>query len=216
QRFPIRVRYAPEYRSHPAAIGSVLVTAPNGTQVPLAQLADIRPVAGPSMISSENGLLVVTVLLNVRGRDVGSFVEQARRVVRERVRLPEGSYIVWRGQKRDALGGRLTHAALLEAVTEGALLRLRPKVMTVSTVVTSLLPIMWSHSTGAEVMKPLATPVLGGMVSSLGLVLIVTPVMFSWLRERELRRAEMSEGAEDRSGTRPAPADVGGTAVRQQ
>ena len=87
--------------------------------------------------------------------------------------------------------------------------------MTVSTVVTSLLPIMWSHSTGAEVMKPLATPVLGGMVSSLGLVLIVTPVMFSWLRERELRRAETSEGAEDRDGTRPAPADVDGTAVRQ-
>ena len=292
QRFPIRVRYAPQYRSHPAAIGSVLVAAPNGTQVPLAQLADIRPVAGPSMISSENGLLVVTVLLNVRGRDVGSFVEQARRVVPERVRLPEGSYIEWSGQyeneirarqrlqivipvvlavifillyltyrsfldaaqillavpfalaggiylqyflgynfsvavwvgfialfgtavqtavvmviyleeavvqKREALGGRLTHAALLEAVTEGALLRLRPKVMTVSTVVTSLLPIMWSHSTGAEVMKPLATPVLGGMVSSLGLVLIVTPVIFYWMRERELRR-------EERAADRPAAA----------
>ena len=72
---------------------------------------------------------------------------------------------------------------------EGALLRLRPKVMTVSTVVASLLPIMWSHSTGAEVMKPLATPVLGGMVSSLALVLIVTPVIFYWLRERELERS---------------------------
>jgi copper/silver efflux system protein len=56
-----------------------------------------------------------------------------------------------------------------------------------------LLPIMWSHSTGAEVMKPLATPVLGGMVSSLGLVLIVTPVIFYWLCERELRRAEAGE-----------------------
>jgi Cu(I)/Ag(I) efflux system membrane protein CusA/SilA len=61
--------------------------------------------------------------------------------------------------------------------------------MTVSAVVASLLPIMWSHSTGAEVMKPLATPVLGGMVSSLVLVLIVTPVLFYWLRERDLRRA---------------------------
>src|SRR5438034_1269993 len=93
-------------------------------------------------------------------------------------------------KKREALDGRLTREALMEAVKEGALLRLRPKVMTVSTVVASLLPIMWSHSTGAEVMKPLATPVLGGMVSSLGLVLIVTPVIFYWLRERELRRAE--------------------------
>jgi Cu(I)/Ag(I) efflux system membrane protein CusA/SilA len=71
--------------------------------------------------------------------------------------------------------------------------------MTVSTVVASLLPIMWSHSTGAEVMKPLATPVLGGMVSSLILVLIVTPVLFSWLRERELSRAEASEVMEDGS-----------------
>src|SRR5207237_1137651 len=96
-------------------------------------------------------------------------------------------------QKREDLGGRLTREALMDAVKEGALLRLRPKVMTVSTIVASLLPIMWSHSTGAEVMKPLATPVLGGMVSSLGLVLIVTPVIFYWLRERELRRAEADE-----------------------
>ena len=93
-------------------------------------------------------------------------------------------------RKREELGGRLTRAALLEAVKDGALLRLRPKVMTVSTVVASLLPVMWSHSTGAEVMKPLATPVLGGMLSSLGLVLIVTPVIFYWLRERELDKEE--------------------------
>ena len=283
QRFPVRVRYAPEYRSDPAALAGVLVTAPNGTQVPLGQVAEIRHVSGPSMISSENGLLVVTVLLNVRGRDVGSFVEEARRVIAERVALPQGSYIEWSGQyenerrarerlqiviplvlivifvllyltyrsvldaaqvllavpfglaggiyllyalgynfsvavwvgfialfgtavqtavvmviyleeavskKREALDGRLTREALMEAVKEGALLRLRPKVMTVSTVVASLLPLMWSHSTGAEVMKPLATPVLGGMVSSLGLVLIVTPVIFYWLRERELRKAQ--------------------------
>ena len=69
---------------------------------------------------------------------------------------------------------------------EGALLRLRPKLMTVSTVIAGLLPIMWSTRTGAEVMKPLATPVLGGMVSSLLHVLIVTPVIFFWIRERRL------------------------------
>ena len=78
QRFPVRVRYAAGYRSSPQALGGVVVTAPNGTQVPLAQLADLRQVDGPSMIGSENGLLVVTVLLNVRGRDVGGFVEEAR------------------------------------------------------------------------------------------------------------------------------------------
>src|SRR5262249_23018939 len=68
RRFPVRVRYAPEYRADPTALAGALVTAPNGTQVPLGQVADIRPAFGPSMISSENGLLVVTVLLNVRGR----------------------------------------------------------------------------------------------------------------------------------------------------
>jgi Cu(I)/Ag(I) efflux system membrane protein CusA/SilA len=298
QRFPVRVRYAPEFRVNAQALASVLVTAPNGTQIPLGELAEIRQVSGPSMVSSENGLLVVTVLLNVRGRDVGSFVDEARQVVARTVALPQGSYVEWSGQyenevrarqrlqivipivllviyillyltyrsfldaaqvllavpfalaggiyllyalgynmsvavwigfialfgtavqtavvmviyleeavaqKRDELGGRLTRAALLEAVKEGALLRLRPKVMTVSTIVASLLPIMWSHSTGAEVMKPLATPVLGGMVSSLGLVLIVTPVIFYWLRERELRRAEAEGQIEERS-TRERPA----------
>ncbi len=296
QRFPVRVRYAPQYRADARALGNVLVTAPNGTQLPLGQLASIRQVSGPAMISSENGLLVVTVLLNVRGRDVGSFVDEARQVIADTVKLPQGSYIQWSGQyeneirakkrlqivvpvvllviyillyltyrsfleaaqvlvavpfglaggiyllyalgynfsvavwvgfvalfgtavqtavvmviylgesvsrKREELGGRLTRAALLEAVKEGALLRLRPLVMTASTVVASLLPIMWSSSTGAEVMKPLATPVLGGMVSSLALVLIVTPVLFYWLRERELRRAEREERLSRQAGSRP-------------
>jgi hypothetical protein len=89
-------------------------------------------------------------------------------------------------RKRRELGGTLTRMALRDAVMEGALLRLRPKVMTVSTVVAGLLPIMWSTSVGAEVMKPLATPVLGGMVSSLIHVLIVTPVLFFSIRERQL------------------------------
>jgi copper/silver efflux system protein len=302
QRFPVRVRHAPQYRASAPALGSVLVTASNGAQVPLGQVADIRQVSGPAMISGENGLLVVTVLLNVRGRDVGSFVDEARRVIAERVPLPPGSYIEWSGQyenelrarqrlqivvpvvlavifmllymtygsfldaaqvllavpfglaggiylqyllgynfsvavwvgfialfgtavqtamvmviylqeavakKREALSGRLTRAALLEAVQEGALLRLRPKVMTVSAVVASLLPIMWSRSTGAEVMKPLATPVLGGMLSSMALVLIVTPVLFYWLREREIRLMERVPAGERGREARPAigPAD---------
>jgi len=83
--------------------------------------------------------------------------------------------------------GTLSRETLKEAVTEGALLRLRPKIMTVSTVVAGLLPIMWSTETGSEVMKPLAAPVVGGMVSSLLHVLIVTPVIFFWLQERRLK-----------------------------
>jgi Cu(I)/Ag(I) efflux system membrane protein CusA/SilA len=93
-------------------------------------------------------------------------------------------------RKKAELRGILTRSSLREAVMEGALLRLRPKVMTVSTVVAGLLPIMWSTRVGAEVMKPLATPVLGGMVSSLVHVLIVTPVIFYWLRARGLPEGE--------------------------
>jgi len=84
--------------------------------------------------------------------------------------------------------GALSVADLHEAVMEGALLRLRPKLMTVSTVVAGLLPVFWSHGVGSEVVRPLATPVLGGMLSSLLHVLLVTPVIFLWLRERELSK----------------------------
>src|SRR4029077_14984018 len=90
--------------------------------------------------------------------------------------------------ERATEGKAFTREDLIQAIKDGARLRLRPKVMTVATIVASLLPIMWSDRTGAEVMKPLATPVIGGMVSSLIHILIVTPVIFAWLRERELVR----------------------------
>src|SRR2546428_549323 len=205
QRFPVRVRYAPQYRVDAHTLGSVLVTAPNGLQVPLGQFAEIRSVSGPAMISTENGLLVVTVLLvyalgyhfsvAVWGGFIALFGPAVQTAVVMVIYLNEAVT-----RKHEEMEGRLTRAALLEAVKEGALLRLRPLIMTASTVVASLLPIMWSHSTGAEVMKPLATPVLGGMVSSLALVLIVTPVIFYWLQERELRRAEREERTAGRAG----------------
>jgi Cu(I)/Ag(I) efflux system membrane protein CusA/SilA len=282
QRFPVRVRYARDFREDVQTLASVLVAGANGTQIPLKDIAQIGVVRGPSMITSENGLLRGTVLMNVRGRDVGGFVDEAKRVVAQRVGMPPGYYIEWSGQyenqirakqrlqivipivlvvifvllymtyhsarealhvllavpfaltggifllkflgynfsvavwvgfialfgtavqtgvvmviyleeavrRKIATHGELTIQSLHEAVMEGALLRLRPKVMTVATVVAGLLPIMWSTHTGAEVMKPLATPVLGGMVSSLLHVLVVTPVIFTAFRERELRSAE--------------------------
>jgi len=280
QRFPVRVRYARDFRENPQQLGEVLVTGSNGAQVPLDKVVTLKTTMGPSMISSENGLLRGAVLLNVRGRDVGSFVQQAQQAVAYQVKMPPGYYIEWSGQyenqisakkrlelvipivllvifvllyrtygslkeaahvllavpfaltggiflvkmmglnfsvavwvgfialfgtavqtgvvmviyledavaRRTALDGRLTRAGLHAAVIEGALLRLRPKVMTVATVVAGLLPLLWSTRTGAEFMKPLAAPVLGGMVSSLIHVLIVTPVIFTWLRERELAK----------------------------
>ena len=279
RRFPVRVRYSPEYRADPEMLGQVLVASPRGSQIPLSELARIEHARGPAMISSENGLLLATVLLNVQGRDVGGFVDEARARVARDVSLPAGYYVAWSGRwenqeharqrlqlvlpivllvifvmlyftyhsiaeaahvlltvpfaltggvyllwllgynfsvavwvgfialfgtavqtgvvmviyleeavarKRQQMGGALTRDALRDAVVEGALLRLRPKVMTVSTVVAGLLPIMWSTRVGSEVMKPLATPVLGGMVSSLLHVLMVTPVIFFWLQERRL------------------------------
>jgi len=95
-------------------------------------------------------------------------------------------------KRREERGALVNRDDLIQAVKDGARLRLRPKVMTVATIVASLLPIMWSSRTGAEVMKPLATPVIGGMLSSLIHILIVTPVIFAWLRERELKRDKVT------------------------
>jgi Cu(I)/Ag(I) efflux system membrane protein CusA/SilA len=282
QRFEVRVRYARDFRENPQQLSEVLVTGSNGAQVPLSEVVKIATTMGPSMIESENGLLRGAVLLNVRGRDVGGFVEQAKRAVAQLVKMPPGYYVEWSGQyeneitarqrlelvipivllvifvllyrtygsvkeaahvllavpfaltggvflvklmhlnfsvavwvgfialfgtavqtgvvmviyleeavaRRIAVDGRLTLEGLHAAVMEGALLRLRPKVMTVATVVAGLLPLMWSTRTGAEFMRPLAAPVLGGMLSSLVHVLIVTPVIFVWLRERELRKVQ--------------------------
>jgi copper/silver efflux system protein len=278
QRFSVRVRYARDFRENPQQLADVLVTGSNGAQVPLSKVVNIDTTIGPAMIESENGLLRGAVLLNVRGRDVGGFVDQAKRAVAGQVKMPPGYYVEWSGQyenqisarrrlemvipvvllvifvllyrtygsakeaahvllavpfaltggvflvklldlnfsvavwvgfialfgtavqtgvvmiiyleeavaRRVAADGFLTRDGLHAAVMEGALLRLRPKVMTVATIVAGLLPLMWSTRTGAEFMRPLAAPVLGGMLSSLVHVLIVTPVIFLWLREREL------------------------------
>jgi Cu(I)/Ag(I) efflux system membrane protein CusA/SilA len=300
RRFPVRVRYATEYRADPRALGNVLVATPSGQQLPLSQVADIEQARGPAMISSENGLLLATVLMNVQGRDLGGFVNDAKAAVAARVALPAGYFIGWSGRyenqerarqrllivvpiaiiviflllyftyhsaleaahvlltvpfaltggvyllwllgynfsvavwvgfialfgtavqtgvvmiiyleealqrKRAAVGNRLTQRDLYDAIVDGALLRLRPKIMTVSTVIAALLPIMWSNRVGADVMKPLATPVLGGMVSSLIYVLVVTPVFFYWIQEYRLR-PERSEVAPSVAMPRWAPALV--------
>jgi len=92
-------------------------------------------------------------------------------------------------KKRAERGANFSQADLIQAVKDGARLRLRPKMMTVATTVAGLVPIMWSTGTGAEVMRPLAAPVLGGMISSFLHILIVTPVLFAWLHQREARLA---------------------------
>jgi Cu(I)/Ag(I) efflux system membrane protein CusA/SilA len=285
RRFPIRVRYARELRDSPEALREVLVTSMTGEPVPLAKVTDITVTSGPSMISSENGLLRVYVQANVQDRDLGGFVEEAKKIVAREVKLPPGYYLSWSGQyenqirakrtlqmvfplvlliifvllyltyrsfqeaahvllavpfaltggiflqwlldynfsvavwvgyialfgtavqtgvvmvvyleeavkrKQEQAGKDFSLADLTEAVVEGAALRLRPKVMTVATIVASLmvvmLPLFSGERTGVEIMRPIAVPVIGGMVSSLLHILIVTPVIFLALREREMRK----------------------------
>ncbi|MGH8058899.1 MAG: efflux RND transporter permease subunit, partial [Candidatus Entotheonellia bacterium] len=270
QRFPVRVRYARELRDRVEQMQRLFVPSMNGLQVPLAQVADFKVVMGPAMISSENSLLQAQVLLNVRGRDLGGFVEEAKRVVAQKVALPQGYFLQWSGQYEDQLRAKqrlqlivplvlaiillllyITYNSFKEAllvvlslpfamvgglvlvyllgynfsvavwvgfialfgtaietgvimliylreafeakgqedpvgaVMEGAVRRLRPKLMTVSAIIFGLLPLMWSTQAGSEVMRPLATPVIGGMVTSTFLVLIVIPVIYLWMKEQE-------------------------------
>lgn len=283
RRFPIRVRYARELRDTPDALRNVLVASMNGQHVPLSQVCDIRLVMGPAMISSENGLLRVFVQTNVRDRDLGGFVEEAKKTLATTLQLPPGYYVAWGGQYENLIRAErtlklvlpavifiifillyITYNSALEAahvllavpfaltgglflqyilgynfsvavwvgyialfgtavqtgvvmviyleeavrnkmlargsafnaddlkaaIIEGAELRLRPKVMTVSTVVASLavimIPIFSGERTGIEIMRPIAVPVIGGMISSLLHILIVTPAIFYIIRRREL------------------------------
>src|SRR5437762_3599089 len=98
RRFPVRVRYAPKFRASVQAVEQIPITSPTGQPIPLSQLTDISEVQGPTMISSENGLLRGTVLLNVRGRDVGSFVDEAKNTIARQVQMPAGYYIEWSGE----------------------------------------------------------------------------------------------------------------------
>src|SRR5262245_35372557 len=98
KRFPARVRYSPQFRTSPESLGRLLASAPNGEQILLAQLLEIRSVQGASMIPSENGLMRGTVLASVRGRDVIGFVEESKRILHAKIRLPSGYYFEWSGQ----------------------------------------------------------------------------------------------------------------------
>ena len=279
ERFPVRVRYMSDYRSDPEILKRVLIPTVTGTHVPLEQVADIEINPGPPMINSENGMLRSLVMLNVRGRDMGSFVDEAKAAMDERFELPDGYYINWSGQYENQVrarkrlmtlmpavimiiflllyfvfhsigetllvilsvpfalvGGVLLQSILgynysvavwvgyialfgvavetgvvmlvylnealdpyilknevskqtiLKAAMDGSVLRLRPKLMTVATSLIGLLPIMWGTGTGSDLMKPLATPLIGGIMTSLVLILIVIPVIWSLLKEWEMKR----------------------------
>ncbi len=256
--------------------------------VPLAQLATIQIVPGPPMISSENAQLRSIVFLNVRGRDMGSFVGEAKEVLQKELKLPAGYTVQWSGQWENQIRakkrlevmmpivfliiylmlyfttkdftealvvmlsvpfaliggvylifflgynfsvavwvgfialygvavqtgvvmvvylhesldrrlydhargkrGPITIQDIYDATVEGAVLRLRPKVMTVSTAMIGLIPIMWSTGVGADVMKPVAAPMIGGLITSAIHVLVVTPILFSYMKEHALKKGKL-------------------------
>ena len=274
ERYPVRVRYLRELRDNLSTIKRMLVAAPDGRQIPLAQLANITTTVGPSMINSENGLLRSFVLMNVRGRDMVGFVEEAAKVVAKKVKLPPGYFLQWSGEfenqvraKKQLLlvvplaffvifailyialnslkqlliiflgipvsiaGGLIlqfllgfnfsvavwvgyialagiatdggiimisvlndlfkrqeikTKADVISTVVSGALLRVRPVMMTVCTTILALVPLMFASGAGSEIMKPMATPLIGGLVSATFLNLIVVPVLFSLMKTKEV------------------------------
>ncbi len=98
RRFPVRVRYAGQYRDESQTLENVLVAAPSGEQIPLGQVVTFEQTRGAAMITSENGLLLATVLLNVQGRDLGGFIEEARAAVASQVTLPAGYFVGWSGR----------------------------------------------------------------------------------------------------------------------
>ena len=281
ERYPVNVRYLRGYRSDPAALSRLLVPAMGGRQqIPVAELGEVKLTSGPSMLRDENGLLSGYVYVDIAGRDLGSYVEEAKGVVRKGLQLPPGYSISWSGQyegiarvrqrllvvipvtlclvmlllflntksvvktlvivlavpfsaagaiwllyllgynmsvgvwvglialmgvdaetavfmllyldiayEQAAREGRLRNLKELQAaILEGAVKRIRPKFMTVAAMFLGLAPIMWSTGTGADVMKRIAAPMIGGIFTSFLLELVVYPVIYEvWKWHFELK-----------------------------
>jgi len=282
ERYAIQVRYARDFRADPEAVGRTLVATSSGALVPLRELAELRFTNGPDMVRSEAGKLVGLVAVDVAGRPIVDYVNEARALVEQRVSLPPGTRIAWVGQyeyferakarlqvvlpitlvlvalllymntrsgvetamvmlavpfsligaiwllyaldynlsvavwvgiialagldaqtgvvmllylslawRERAAAGRLQNADdLEEAIVEGAARRIRPKLMTVATMMLGLVPLLWSEGTGADVMKRIAAPMVGGLVSSFALELLVYPALFAFWKGRELPQTQ--------------------------
>ncbi|MFN7992974.1 MAG: CusA/CzcA family heavy metal efflux RND transporter [Bryobacteraceae bacterium] len=282
ERYPVNVRYMRDFRSDVDQLRRVLVPGMGGQQqIPLAAIADLKLTSGPAMLRNENGLLTGYVFVDVAGRDPGSYVEQAKRVVRDKVTLPAGYSLNWSGQYEamervrerlkvvlpltlfliflllymntksvpktflillavpfSAVGAIwLLHALgynmsigvwvglialmgvdaetgvfmllyldlafeewrgagrmhslrdLQDAIRQGAVKRIRPKFMTVATMFVGLAPIMWSSGAGADVMKRIAAPMIGGIFTSFVLELVVYPAIYEvWKWHSEVKK----------------------------
>jgi Cu(I)/Ag(I) efflux system membrane protein CusA/SilA len=289
ERYPISVRYAPDFRDDVEKLKRVVIATPSMAQVPLGELAKISFARGPTMIRDEEAALTGYVYLDLNTRDYGGFVAGADKLLREKLALPSGYSYKWSGEYEfelrakerlkiivpivmfviflllymvfhsiaealvlifptlyamtgglllqwrlgynfsvavwvgyialfgiavetgvvmvvylhDALNRKLTAGQSLErediesAAIEGAVHRLRPKLMTVAAVLASLVPILWESGVGSDVMKPIAAPIVGGMITSTIHVLILVPVFFVMMKARALRRGVLRSAAGD-------------------
>jgi len=276
ERYPVNVRYPQRVRDSLQQLRLLPIVTPNGARIALADVADVRVVDGPPVIKSENARPNGWTYIDISGRDLGSYVAEARRVVADSIELPTGYSLSWSGQyeymvrARERLAvvgpltlgvivlllfmnfGRLAEVAIVmgtlplalvggfwllylmgyqlsvavgvgfialagvaveigvvmlvylnqaiqrrtistdedvrAAVIEGALLRIRPVIMTVAATIGGLLPIMFSTGTGSEVMRRIAAPMLGGMVSATVLTLAVIPALFLLWQRRVAAR----------------------------
>ena len=267
RNFDITVRLPEEKRNSLEAIRNLLITTRTGINVPLDQLAEVKMIEGPVQISRQDGIRRIGVEMNVSGRDIGSFVAEAKQKIQEKVKLPPGYYLTWGGQfenqqramsKLMIIGPvaialimlllyttfRSIRLALLvisnlpfaliggvfalflsgqylsvpasvgfvvlfgvavlnglvlvsrisqlreegfeqqEAIRKGSLDRLRPVLMTASISIFSLIPMLFAGGAGSEIQKPLATVVVGGLVTSTLLTLLIIPAVYSWFEKR--------------------------------
>ncbi|MCW8129740.1 MAG: efflux RND transporter permease subunit [Planctomycetota bacterium] len=285
-RFPLVVRLPERFRASPEAIGSIPILSATGERIPLSRLASIQIIDSPSTITREWGRRRITVQCNVRGRDVGSFVEEAQRVVAEKIRLPSSRYsIEWGGQFENlerarnrlmivvpialilifallyftynsfidalrvftaipfaAVGGILAlwlrdmpfsisagvgfvalsgvavlddmilvsyvrqlldkGMALDQAVEEASIARLRPVLMTTLVASLGFMPMAFSTGVGAEVQRPLATVVIGGVISSMVMSLLVLRVLYLLLGAGRFENHRVHVAANEELGSR--------------
>ncbi|PKL15869.1 MAG: CusA/CzcA family heavy metal efflux RND transporter [Spirochaetae bacterium HGW-Spirochaetae-5] len=246
ERYSINVRYPRELRTDVDALGRVIITTNSGVQVHVREVADIKLNYGPSMIRDENGRLAGYVYVDIADRDIGSYVEEAKRRVRENIKLPAGYTLTWSGQYENmervkerlklvipvtvilifvllylntksafkaglvmlavpfsavgavwlmfildynvSIAAWVGMIALMGLDAETGVFMLRPKIMTVMATTMGLMPIMWSIGTGADVMKRIAAPMVGGLFTSFIMELLVYPAIYLLWKKKTLGR----------------------------
>lgn len=226
ERYSVNVRYARELRDDPDAIGRILVAAPSGAQVPLAQLAHIRFVGGPPMIKSEGALLNSIIYVDVRDRDIGSYVADARQLLDERLELPSGYRLEWSGQF-EAMQRANRTLRIVVPITIGIiflLLYINFRSVAESLIVMLSLPfalvgsiwLLWALDYNLSVAVWVGLIALAGVAAEIGVVMLVYLDEAYHRHQREGRlhnRAELFQAVREGAGERVRPVLMTVTAI---